>query len=68
MHPFPPSIVNVLLHESRHHDLNDEVRAIRERSVRSRIRPRRRYRLREGTSGWVSVSTVRPPDGTADAA
>lgn len=52
MQPFPPSIVNALLREPRHHQLNHEVRVLRERSERSRNRPRRRYLFRTGA--WVS--------------
>jgi hypothetical protein len=46
MQPFPPSIVQALLNDSRRHDLNDEVRAIRERSRRSPLRARRSFRFR----------------------
>jgi hypothetical protein len=61
MPPFPPQIVNVLLSEPRRPDSNDEARALRKRSERSRVLPRRRYDLLARESG-VTVSTVRLGD------
>jgi hypothetical protein len=67
MPSFPPQIVTALLSGTSSHEPNDEARTLRKRSERSRVGSRRRYRLTDRETGWVTVSTNRLADDPAAA-